>query len=269
MQEDHLVRFHFRRAPVRGMWVRLTQVWADAIKSRLYSDSESELVGQTMATVALIANNVKHDGGISLHAVGSGPVKTAFAECQGQTALRGIVRPNEDGPTRLKGGLTFKQLLGEGRMALTIEFESGESYQGLVDLQHPELAANIEHYFATSEQLDSVLQLNTASPSVTGFLLQRLPSRDVGVEQDLAADAAEWFRLVSLFRTIQTDELAKRDFGEHCTCTRERCSMALRSVGVEDLRTILEANGAISVQCEFCGRNYRYVETELEAALKA
>jgi redox-regulated HSP33 family molecular chaperone len=52
---------------------------------------------------------------------------------------------------------------------------SGDTYQGLVQLTTPDLASNIENYFATSEQLETRIRISVKEndnwPCVVGCLL--------------------------------------------------------------------------------------------------
>ena len=268
------------------MWVRLNSVWADAIHGRPYPDAAKRLLGEMMATIVLIANNIKHDGGVTLHAVGDGPIKTAFAECQGQEALRGIVRLNEDDPQPIHEEMNFKELIGSSRMALTMQFKNGESYQGLVSTEHEMLEQNMEHYFENSEQLNTTFALDTSTEEITGCFLQRLPSADLASDLTLAQDEAEWVRLVSLFRTIHLGELGSKEVEEllrdlfpndsirldhpkglrfECSCDRERCSKALKTISSDELQELADENGGIQVTCEFCGTRYDYLAEEIKA----
>ena len=284
MELDQLRRFHFLRAPVRGIWVRLADVWQDAVHGRPYEHASKRLLGEMMATVVLIANSIKHQGGVTLHAVGDGPIKTAFAECQAQSALRGIVRMNEDEPQAVHDDMTFKELMGNGRTALTMLFETGKSYQGLVDTSRELLEENIEHYFENSEQLNTTLALGVDEQAVTGCFVQRLPSEDLASDMTLAQDEAEWVRLVSLFRTLRADELSEKEIepllrsvfpndsiqlGEpkslrfECSCSRERCSNALQALSTDELNELADDDGGFQVTCEFCGCNYVFQPQEI------
>ncbi|MYD43339.1 MAG: Hsp33 family molecular chaperone HslO [Gammaproteobacteria bacterium] len=283
MPNDQLWRFHFVRSPVRGMWVRLNHVLRDASHARSYDTPAKRVLGEMLATVALIANNIKHEGGLTLHAVGDGPIKTAFAECQGQHALRGIVRMNEDEPHSTHTEMTFKDLMGSGRMAITMQFESGESYQGLVDMSYESLGESMESYFESSEQLDTTFSFGTDDDAVTCCFLQRLPSAAQASDLTLAYDEAEWWRLVNLFRTIRPAELRSKDIRSmlsdvfpndtiqlneprhlrfECTCNRERCTNALQTFPPDELQEMVRENGGIQVTCEFCGCQYEFLETE-------
>ena len=266
------------------MWVRLRRVWQEATHGRSLPDAGSRLLGEMMATVALIANNIKHDGGVTLHAVGDGPIKTAFAECRGQEALRGIIQTNEDEPQLIEDDMRFQELLGSNRMALTMQFTNGETYQGLVSTERPLLEANIEHYFKSSEQLDTAFALCTAEKTITGCFLQRLPSNERASDLELVNHEVEWLRLVSLFRTLRPGELGDKDVESvlrdmfpsdtirlhdrktlryECSCSRERCLNALQTVSPEELAEMIDDDGSVQVKCEFCGRDFVFVSGEL------
>lgn len=266
------------------MWVRLDGVWSDAIHGRPYPGAAKRLLGEMMATIVLIANNIKHDGGVTLHAVGDGPIKTAFAECQAQDALRGIIRLNEDDPQAIRDDMNFNELIGTSRMALTMQFKTGESYQGLVNTGHETLEQNMELYFENSEQLSTTFALNTDGGAVTGCFLQRLPSADLASDLVLAHDEAEWLRLVSLFRTIRPGELSSKDVEGmlrdlfpndsirldspkplrfECSCDRDRCSNALKTISSDELLELVDEDGGIQVTCEFCGTRYDYLADEI------
>ncbi len=60
-----------------------------------------------------------------------------------------------------------------------------------------------------------------------------------------------------------------RVFGGHevkfeCRCSRERVANVLRSLGVEEVRSVIAEQGAVTVTCEFCQKPYKFdaIDTE-------
>ena len=43
-----------------------------------------------------------------------------------------------------------------------------------------------------------------------------------------------------------------------CRCSRERVANVLRSLGVEEVRSVLAEQGAVTVTCEFCQKPYKF-----------
>jgi molecular chaperone Hsp33 len=168
---------------------------------------------------------------------------------------------------------TLSGATGHGRLTLTLDQRgAGTLYQGVVSLDDSSVAASIEHYLATSEQLQSRLWLVPQDTGVTGLLLQRLPDAE-------AADVAEWPRLVDdaaqaivraadvgtfdamLARLFPRDDIrmfAPRPVRFQCRCSAERVANALRIAGPAEVEAALAAHGVVEVTCEFCNRRYTF-----------
>jgi molecular chaperone Hsp33 len=54
-----------------------------------------------------------------------------------------------------------------------------------------------------------------------------------------------------------------------CRCSEARVAGLVRSLGVEEARLALAEQGALTVTCEFCGRDYRYDSVDLEQLFAA
>ena len=153
------------------------------------------------------------------------------------------------------------------------------SYQGVISLESGSLAANLEAYFANSEQLPTRLFFAFSRDTVTGLLLQRLPAPDNATEVELEHQGALWHEIDILASTLRPGELAelsvetllRRLFHEHpltlqpgrslsfsCTCSRERAERMLQALPKEEILELLETQGMVDVTCEVCGARYEY-----------
>ncbi|MEW5963661.1 MAG: Hsp33 family molecular chaperone [Pseudomonadota bacterium] len=65
--------------------------------------------------------------------------------------------------------------------------------------------------------------------------------------------------LYRLFHEEGVRVFQPRSVAEHCRCSRERVASMLGSFGAEELADMREADGAITVKCEFCNTSYRFV----------
>ena len=143
-------------------------------------------------------------------------------------------------------------------------------------LEATSIAALIEHYLTTSEQIDSRLALATDGTRTRGFLLQRMPS--AGPDDDatwrraatatgidaadlLDASSAEAV-LAARFPTNDIRVRKGRPLRFHCDCSSERVSNALRMLGRAEIESILAEQGMVGVTCEFCGRSYSFVASD-------
>lgn len=172
-----------------------------------------------------------------------------------------------------------------------------QPYQGVVPLfgdrreKLEKLSEVIEHYMLQSEQLDTRLVLAANEHMAAGLLIQRLPlqgaSNLAGVSQqrdeDQIGQNEDYNRIAILAASLKREELLTLDadtilhrlfweedlrrfepmtgeFGPRfaCTCSRERVGSMLRSLGRDEVESILSEQGQVEVGCEFCGAQYRY-----------
>src|SRR5690606_42128537 len=87
-------------------------------------------------------------------------------------------------------GDSFRDLVGEGHMLVTITPKQGERYQGIIPLTGDSLTHTLETYFAQSEQLPTRLYLFTDIQQqhnrAAGFMLQVLPVNQQQAKIDFA-----------------------------------------------------------------------------------
>ncbi|WP_311946405.1 Hsp33 family molecular chaperone HslO [Halomonas piscis] len=278
---DQIQRFLFDQTNVRGEIVTLEKAYGDVLGRHAYPPAVNALLGELLAAVALLTDTVKLDGIMSIEVRGEGALSLLMAESNPGGELRAIARVAEDAslPDTAAG---FRELVGEGRIVITLDPREGNRYQGVVALDHPTLAECLEAYFSQSEQLPTRLWLEADGKRAGGLLLQRLPSE--AQNQDVDA----WERSVKLAETIKPEELLGLEqrqvlyrlyheetvrvfepkalyFG--CTCSRERMADGLLTLGAEELRDIVKEQGAIDTQCHFCHSHYRYSAADVEALL--
>jgi molecular chaperone Hsp33 len=194
-------------------------------------------------------------------------------------------------------------LLGKGHMAMTIDPGGGKDrYQGIVALEGEPLVEAAHTYFRQSEQLPTFIRLAVArhyGPAsgngqrswhwrAGGLMLQQLPRE--GGRRDPAAseldDEENWSRARHLAATVEDHELLDpvlaperllyRLFHEEgvrvtpatalaaeCRCSRERIHGYLQRFGAEELKDMREADGGLTVTCEFCSRKYRFSSSDI------
>ncbi|WP_072327027.1 Hsp33 family molecular chaperone HslO [Marinospirillum alkaliphilum] len=280
---DQVQRFLFDATAVRGELVQLHQSYQEVLNRHDYPAPIERLLGELLAAAALLTATVKLDGTLTLEARGQGQVSLLMAECntglKGGDQLRAIARYQQQ-----PEGETLQQLLGGGQLVITLDPYKGQRYQGIVALNQDNLAACLESYFASSEQLPSRLWLMADATAAGGLLLQQLP------DDHHNKDADAWERINHLAATLSQDELLHLDqheilhrlFHEEtvrvfdpqplsfgCTCSRERIADALASLGEADLREMLAEQGNITTQCHFCNTSYTFDSEALPDILKS
>lgn len=280
---DTIARFLFEHSDIRGEVVTLTQSYAEVLANNPVPAPLQKLLGEFLAAAALLSSTLKFDGVITLQAQGDGPVPLIMAECNRHKGLRAIVRPPESGEFVLSEDTSLQGFLGKGVLAITIDPDKGERYQGIVPLEAPSLAGCLEAYFAQSEQLPTRLWLMADGQRAGGLFLQALPKQIVA-DEDINAD--QWQTVVTLANTVKPDELLYLDHSQKlyllfnefsirlfepaslqfdCTCSETRSLHALRQLGREELQEILIDQGHINIDCQFCNQQYRFEQNQIDA----
>lgn len=277
---DRLRRFLFERWPVRGQFVRLDAAWRAILEHHDYPPVLTRCLGEAMAATVLVAGTLKFKGRMVMQCQGPGPVHLLVTECTDRHAIRGLARHRGELPQEA----SLSALTGGGQLAVTLDNpQHSHRYQGVVPLEHPGLAACLEHYFDSSEQLPTRLVLAADAGRAGGLLLQRVASGATASRSGdpQAAEEAEdaWRRIGLLADTLTPEELLRqplevilqRLFHEddvrlfegspvffQCVCSRERVAGILRSLGEAEVRGILAEQGKVEVRCEFCNRAYGF-----------
>ncbi|MBR9871612.1 MAG: Hsp33 family molecular chaperone HslO [Gammaproteobacteria bacterium] len=271
---DQFQRFIFEHSQVRGAWVQLGDSYNEITRQAPYPDAIRDLLGETLVASVLLSSTLKFEGTVALQAAGEGALRTLMAECSHDRNIRGLARFDDQA---MSGG-TLNEMLGDGRMAITITPDKGQRYQGVVPREADTLAGCLEEYFERSEQLATSLFLFANEGSAAGLLLQRLPGHT-------EEDDELWSRVNHLASTVKAEELLDLDsetllhrlFHEEtvrlfdsepvafrCNCSRERTLGALESIGKEECYSILEEQGSIEMDCQFCHANYRFDRNDID-----
>ncbi|WP_100642475.1 Hsp33 family molecular chaperone HslO [Alteromonas facilis] len=284
MNNDQLQRYIFPDASVRGELVQLEKSYADLLASHAYPDAIKRLLGEMLSAATLLTATLKFKGEISLQIQSEGLVKYAVVDATHQQQVRGIARWDESveqWPER------FQELFTKGVMAITITPEKGERYQGLVGLDQDSLAECIQGYFIQSEQLPTrvVLFTDTAKDNVkaAGMLLQVLPQSSDATN---VLDHAEFNDLAVLTDTMTSEEILSLDartllhrlyheydvelYAPHpvtfsCTCSKERSAQALKNIEKAELLSIIEEQGVITMDCQYCHAKYEFDSMDVES----
>lgn len=278
---DQIQRFLFDETNVRGEIVTLENAYAEVLDKQAYPAAVQRQLGELLAAAALLTETIKLDGTLSLEVRGNGALSLLMAESNPGGELRAVARLDEAAALPADD-VSFKELVGGGRLVITLDPREGNRYQGIVELEADNLAGCLEDYFERSEQLATRLWLGADGQRAAGLLLQQLPGSDSHQDEDA------WDRVVTLANTVSSDELLtleQRDllyrlyheettrvfdpkslhFG--CSCSRERIVNALLGLGTTELRSILAEQQVIDTQCHFCHTRYHFSAAEIEALI--
>ena len=278
-------------------WQEILQRRAANSTTGAYPAPVSQMLGELTAAAVLMQSSIKFNGSLTLQIAGDGPVKLAVVEVQPDLSLRATatVMGEVADASSLSSMINVNN---KGRCAVTLDpkdkFPGQQPYQGVVPLfddhRQPieKLSSVIEHYMLQSEQLDTTMVLAANDAVAAGLLIQRIPMQGEGNlagsmvskrnEDEIGLN--EHYNRLAVFAaslkqeellTLNPNDILHRLFWEEaviryeplpakfaCTCSRERVSNMILSLGQTEVEEILAERGDVEVSCEFCGQQQRF-----------
>ena len=270
-QHDQLHRYLFENFAVRGELVTVSETLQQILENHDYPQPVKNVLAELLVATSLLTATLKFDGDITVQLQGDGPMNLAVINGNNNQQMRGVARVQGEIPENAD----LKTLVGNGYVVITITPSEGERYQGVVGLDGYTLAASLEDYCMRSEHLPTLQKISTGDvdgkPAAGGMLLQVMPAQNA--QQD------DFDHLATLTETIKTEELLTlpanevlwrlyheeevtvydpQDVEFKCTCSRERCADALKTLPDEEVDSILAEDGEIDMHCDYCGNHYLF-----------
>ena len=251
------------------------------------SPTVAAALGRTLCAASLLGDAMKEEkGSLTIRINGGGPIGSVVAVSDSSGNVRGYVEnPQLHLPLRGDGKLDVGGAVGRDGM-LTVSRDLGlkEPYIGSTALVSGEIAEDLTAYLTESEQVPSACALGVlvdtdrSVKAAGGFIVQLMP----GADEALIAKLEDNIFMMDQLTTILDEDGAEMVFKQvlkgleyhlvsekeieyRCYCSRERVEEAIRSIGPEELASIIAEGKDISVSCQFCDKVYRFTSEELKA----
>jgi molecular chaperone Hsp33 len=278
------------------VWQEILKRRAENLDTGAYPEPVRHLLGEMTAAAVLMQSNIKFNGALVMQIFGDGPLKLAVVEVQPNLNVRATAKVvgDLDGAQTLS---TMVNVKNEGRCAITLDpltkLPGQQPYQGVVPLfddrrnKLDKFSEVLQHYMLQSEQLDTTLVLAADDKTAAGLLIQRLPIKGEGnlaakasmADEDEIGRNEDYNRISILAASLKSEELLQLDadtilrrlFWEEklirletlapsfaCSCSRDRVSNMIRSLGADEVDSILSERNDVEVGCDFCGQQYRF-----------
>ena len=251
----------------------------------------SAALGRLLPAASLMGSALKGaDDSVTLRINGNGPAGTVLAAADSQGNVRGYaVNSVVELPLNDKGKLDVSGAVGkDGFLTVIKDLGLKEPYVGQVPIISGEIAEDITNYFATSEQIPTVCALGVlVNPDLTirkagGFIIQLLPTADdtvidkvekcIGDIEPVTTMLDKGLTPETVCRTVlpafKLDVLDTSEPEYRCSCSRERVSRALISMGRDELEKLKE-DEQTEVCCQFCDKKYVFTPSDIDRLLEA
>ena len=243
------------------------------------SPLSTAVLGETMTLCAYFASWLKRDkSALSLSIDGRGAGGRISVTSDGNLNLSGNIE-NADAalPLLPDGELDLAACVGDTGSFTIVRADGGMPTSGTSELYSGILGEEFESYFLSSEQRLAAAVLSekitgNEIQSAGGILLEALPG----------AEKEDFLRLKSLLPDRKTlaklleegaDKILKALFGAQdviereinfrCRCTKDKASLAVRSLGEADARALIAECGTIIVRCPDCNHAYEFDEEDI------
>lgn len=290
---DEAVGFTLPGRHARGRLVRLGPLLDEILSAHDYPAPIARILSEALTLTALLGAMLKDAGGqLTMQAqTESGIVDLLVCDYKAGE-IRGYVRFDRERLVREASLPSLGALFGKGYLAITFDQEaSSERYQGIVPLEGDSLAEAAQSFFGQSEQIPSLVRLavDDTGHVAGGILIQHLPEGEEGRERiHTRLDHPEWEHVRALAETIKGSELVDRDLAlddllwrlfheeeeirllstvaltKGCRCNFEHIRGVISRFPAAEREQMIDDDGFISVDCEFCSRVFPISLTDLE-----
>jgi molecular chaperone Hsp33 len=301
---DYILPFTVENLDVRGRGAYLNNLMGDILEHHNYPEQVERILGECVALATMLASNMKYEGRMILQTQTSGAVRLCVVDITLPDKVRALAKYDDARLNKaIKAGyVSTSALMGRGHLALTIDQgEYTERYQGVVELGGQGLERAAFQYFNQSEQIPTQVRLSSIKHDgkwhASGFMIQHLPKnstdhRDLdggdnpnGLTDEQIVDN-NWTEAKTLLATVEDAELTDKEvtpeklafrlyhendvqmfqrhhFKAECTCSRERLQKLVAQFSREEKADVSE-NGKVTLNCDYCGRNYEFKAEEIE-----
>jgi molecular chaperone Hsp33 len=289
---DELVSGLLKETDLRVVLVTATGLARRARELHRSAQGSAVLMAQALTAGALLASLQKSDSRINLQLECDGPLRGLFVDGDTSGVLRGYAKNPLVSHLGAEGEYHWRPALGnKGFLSVLRDLGGGEYYRSSVELEHFDLAQDLERYFSISDQLPTRVYLivlpgqGDGAPeplgTVAGMFLQPLPDGDreafralgdrlaVDFERTVRAQAGQGVLplLKTLMPQADLEVMSRYPVSFTCSCSKDRVKRALLSMGREELEDILAKEGQAEADCHFCTTHYVVSGEELRALL--
>lgn len=268
-QHNYLQRFLLEHSNWKGELVELTESLADLVNAHDYPPIIQQLLTELVITSILLRATIKIDGVLTLQYQNTQGIKLLLARCTPDFNFRALARWDQQLNT-----IDLLASLPSGQLIMTFQSEGREPLQSIIPVETTNLRVLIENYFARSEQIPTHILFTHQQQHSYGILLQRLPSASAELDFDMTKLHAQFNQqtaqelsaahlLEKLFPTEALTLLEQHSLHFNCGCSSEKIKNFLPLFGKQDCLEMLEAEGVLTINCEFCNKKYQFEGDEV------
>ncbi len=260
-----------------------TDMVNDAIKIHNLSPLAAAALGRTLTVCTFMSSDLKNEREkLSVTIAGDG-VGGKITVCgNGNLDMRGAIdNPSADLPLRADGKLNVGGCVGKnGRLTVVKSMGLKEPYSGSSELITGEIAEDFTAYFAFSQQIPTAIALGVkigtdyTCVGAGGVIIQALPFASESALKKAEEIMSKLKNVSTLIENGGAEGIIRDYFGDikyeeyypkyNCLCDRQTIESVLISLGKKELYDIIEKDGKIKVDCQFCDKVYEFNKDDVD-----
>lgn len=286
---DKLIRAVDKNGSIRIFGAITTELTEHARQIHGLMPVTTAAFGRCAAANLMMAMDLKNaDATVSLQFKGDGPMGLIVTVADADGNVRGYVgEGNVNIPLKPNGKLDVGGAVGKGYLTVIRDMKMKSPQIGRTELVSGEIAEDIANYFATSEQIPSVVALGVlidrdySVKAAGGYIIQLMPGASEEEISKLESNIAGIDTVTNLITDGNTiEDIVKKACAGFdieitdtsvphykCNCNEDRIEKTLISIGRAELEDILKTEGSTSLTCYFCNKKYDFSKEKLEAIL--
>ena len=291
MEKSTILRAMTRDGSARILVINSKEIVNEMIKAHKTSPTATAALGRTLTAASMIGTMLPEEkDSVTVSISGDGDAGKIIAVADYFGNVKGYIQnPLVNPPKKSNGKLDVGAAVGRGTLAVIKDVGNDQPQTGMSELVSGEIAEDIATYFATSEQIPTVLSLGVLVDrdytclAAGGVLIQLMPFPDEATVDLIERNAADLSNISRYFekglsnkeimdiamRDIPYDPFDSLEVAYKCNCSRERLFKKMKSLGKNDIINMLaeqEAEGKpreLTAVCNFCNSEYTFTEKEL------
>lgn len=249
----------------------------------------------TIATMMAHLNLKETTDNLTIQIKGNGPMGTIISICELEDLRTAAVKVCADNtkielPLRKDGKIDVGGAVGNiGYLNIIRQNELTDAkYNGIIPLVSGEIAEDFTAFFAKSEQKPTALALGVLVDKngvkrAGGYIINPMPDatdEDITKIERAIANAKPISALLD--GNLELEEIAKIVTGDDnlevikqdllvkykCNCSRDRIERGIISLGKDEINQIIDEDGKVDSECNFCHKTYHFNKEELEKLYK-
>ena len=294
--ENKITKFLAHNKRVAVMCLDTTELVEEIRKIHDLTPTTTATLGRVATVSTMMAHlNLKEiTDNLTIQIKGNGPIGTIVSVCELEDLRTAIIKICVDNskvelPLKEDGKIDVGGAVGNNGYLNVIrenELTQGK-YNGIIPLVSGEIAEDFTEFFVKSEQKPTALALGVlvnkdGVKRAGGYIINPLPDAPDATDEDITKieQAISSSKSISdmLDENLSLEEIAKIVTGDEnieilkqdlqvkykCNCSRDKFERGIKSLGKEEIQKIIDEDGKIDTECNFCHKKYHFSKEELE-----